>query len=339
MHDDVEISLVVPMHNEEAMVERFFARVAPILASITPDYEVICVDDGSHDQTVPLLLKARSADPRIRIVSLSRRFGKEAALTAGIEHASGRAVIPIDADLQDPPELLTEMVAKWREGYDTVVAVRADRSQDSALKRATAAAFYGVMKRVGDVPITPNAGDFRLLDRRVVEALKQLPERTRFMKGLFAWLGFRTAYVSYARPERAAGTTKWQYPKLWRFALEGITSFTSLPLTIWTYAGALMALFAFLYALFIIGRTLLLGTDLPGYASLVVIILFFSGLNMLGIGIIGEYLGRVFVEVKHRPLYLVGNRYGFDDPAAESGPAQPQDSSSAPVGTGGQPPA
>jgi polyisoprenyl-phosphate glycosyltransferase len=339
MHDDVEISLVVPMHNEEAMVERFFARVAPVLASITPSYEVICVDDGSHDQTVPLLLKARSADPRIRIVSLSRRFGKEAALTAGIEHASGQAVIPIDADLQDPPELLTEMVAKWREGYDTVVAVRSDRSQDSALKRATAAAFYSVMKRVGDVPITPNAGDFRLLDRRVVEALKQLPERTRFMKGLFAWLGFRTAYVSYARPERAAGTTKWQYPKLWRFALEGITSFTSLPLTIWTYAGALMALFAFLYALFIIGRTLLLGTDLPGYASLVVIILFFSGLNMLGIGIIGEYLGRVFVEVKHRPLYLVGNRYGFGDPAAESRPAQPQGSSSAPVGTGGQPPA
>jgi glycosyltransferase involved in cell wall biosynthesis len=209
MGTDVEISLIVPMHNEEPMVGRFFDRVTPILDALTESYEVICVDDGSRDRTLDLLLEIAAADRRVKIISLSRCFGKEAALTSGIDAATGRAVIPIDADLQDPPELLSEMVAKWREGYDTVVAVRADRGRDSWLKRWTAAGFYGVMRRVSEVPIPPNAGDFRLMDRRVVEALKQLPERTRFMKGLFAWLGFRTAYVTYARPERAAGVSKW----------------------------------------------------------------------------------------------------------------------------------
>jgi len=281
--------------------------------AITESYEIICVNDGSQDQTLDLLIAARANNPRIKVINLSRNFGKEAALTAGIDYAAGQAIIPIDADLQDEPELIAEMVAKWREGYDTVIAVRADRRSDSRFKRWTANLFYRVMGRVSEVPIPSNAGDFRLLDRRVVEALKQLPERTRFMKGLFAWLGFRQAFVTYSRPERAAGATKWRYWRLWNFALEGVTSFTSLPLIIWTYIGALIATGAFLYALYIALRTLLFGVDIPGYASIVVILLFFNGLNMLGIGIVGEYLARVFIEVKNRPLYLVRDRYGFDD--------------------------
>jgi len=255
-------------------------RVRPILAALTESYEVICVDDASRDRTLDRLLEARTADPCVKIISLSRRFGKEVALTAGIDAATGRAVIPIDADLQDPPELLSDMVAKWREGYDCVVAIRDDRGRDSALKRWTAAGFYGLMRRISDVPFPANAGDFRLLDRQVVEALKRLPERTRFMKGLFAWLGFRTAYVTYARPERVAGVSKWPYWRLWRLAVEGITSFTSLPLVTWTYLGALVAGFAFLYAPVIIGHTL---------------------------------------EVKQRPLYLIRARFGFGDPNERGG--------------------
>lgn len=313
MSNYVEISLIVPMYNEDEVINLFFDRIIQILSSITESYEIICVNDGSQDRSLELLIEARAHNPKIKIINLSRNFGKEAALTAGIDHAAGQAVIPIDADLQDEPALIREMVAKWREGYDTVIAVRSDRRNDSRFKRWTANFFYRVMRRVSEVPIPSHAGDFRLLDRRVVEALKQLPERTRFMKGLFAWLGFRQAVVTYSRPERAAGATKWHYWRLWNFALEGITSFTSLPLVIWTYIGALIAVGAFLYALYIALRTLLFGVDVPGYASIVVILLFFNGLNMLGIGIVGEYLARVFIEVKNRPLYLVRDRYGFDN--------------------------
>lgn len=309
----IEISLIVPMYNEGEVVKLFFDRITPIVSSITKSYEIICVNDGSLDHTSELLIEARATNPRIKIINLSRNFGKEAALTAGIDHAVGQAVIPIDADLQDQPELIPEMVTKWREGYDMVVAVRTDRQSDSFLKKFTANSFYRLMGRLSDVPIPSNAGDFRLLDRQVVEALKRFPERTRFMKGLFAWLGFRQAFVSYSRPERAAGTTKWRYWRLWNFALEGITSFTSLPLIIWTYIGGLMAFSAFLYAVYILVRTIIFGVDVPGYASIVVILLFFNGLNLLGIGVVGEYLARVFTEVKNRPLYLVRDRYGFED--------------------------
>ena len=309
----IEISLIVPMYNEGEVVKLFFDRITPIVSSITKSYEIICVNDGSLDFTSELLIEARTTNPRIKIINLSRNFGKEAALTAGIDHAVGQAVIPIDADLQDQPELIPEMVTKWREGYDMVVAVRTDRQSDSFLKKFTANSFYRLMGRLSDVPIPSNAGDFRLLDRQVVEALKRFPERTRFMKGLFAWLGFRQAFVSYSRPERAAGTTKWRYWRLWNFALEGITSFTSLPLIIWTYIGGLMAFSAFLYAVYILVRTIIFGVDVPGYASIVVILLFFNGLNLLGIGVVGEYLARVFTEVKNRPLYLVRDRYGFED--------------------------
>lgn len=308
------LSIVVPMHNEEEVCAAFFARMLPILRGLTPDFEIICVNDGSRDRTLEILKAVHAEEPRIKVIDLSRNFGKELALTAGIDHAQGDAVIPIDADLQDPPELIPDLVAKWQEGYDTVVAVRSDRSSDSRGKRWSAQAFYRLIGRLGEVPIPANAGDFRLLDRQVVAALRGLPERTRFMKGLFAWLGFRQAVVSYARAPRAAGQTKWKYWKLWNFALEGIFSFTTLPLRMWSYLGLTTAGISLIYTIYIVLHTLLFGADVPGYASLIVIILFFSGLNMIGLGILGEYLGRVFVETKQRPLYLVRDRFGFEEP-------------------------
>jgi len=306
------LSLVVPVFNEESVLPRFFERVVPIVEQTAPDYEIICVNDGSSDGSLATLAFAHLARPRIKVVDLSRNFGKEAALTAGLEYASGDAVIPLDADLQDPPELIPELVAKWREGYDMVVAVRRDRGADSLAKRSSAGLFYRVMQRLSDVPVPAHAGDFRLIDRRVVEALKLLPERTRFMKGLFAWVGFRQATISYARPARMAGSSKWRYWKLWNFALDGLLSSTTLPLRIWTYLGLAAAVVALLYMLFIVVRTLIYGVDVPGYASLAAMLLFFSGMNMIGLGIMGEYVGRVFIEVKQRPQFLVRQAVGFD---------------------------
>jgi glycosyltransferase involved in cell wall biosynthesis len=302
---DFALSLVVPMHNESEMCGIFFDRVIPILQDVTENYEVICVNDGSRDDTLEILTGFHVRNPRIKIVSLSRNFGKEAALTAGIDYASGDAIIPIDADLQDPPELIPELVERWREGFDTVIAVRRDRGADSYAKRTTANMFYRVIGKLSEVPIPANAGDFRLLDRTVVEALKLLPERRRFMKGLYAWAGFNSSSIEYARPARLAGDTKWGFWGLWNFALEGIFSFTTLPLRIWTYAGLGTAVFASFYGLYIILHTLIYGSDVPGYASLIVLLLFFSGMNMIGLGILGEYVGRIFTEVKQRPLYLV----------------------------------
>ena len=248
------LSLVVPMFNEKEVVRPFFARVLPILESVTANFEIICVDDGSSDGTLDILRELNREDARIRTLRLTRNFGKEVALTAGLEHASGNAVVPLDADLQDPPELIPEMVEKWREGYDSVIAVRSDRRSDSYLKRSTAGLFYRVIGRVSDTPIPANAGDFRLLDRAVVNALLQLPERTRFMKGLYAWVGFNNAYLEYVRPQRVAGSSKWRYWKLWNFALEGIFSFTTMPLRIWTYLGFAVASLSGIYGLLIIVR-------------------------------------------------------------------------------------
>lgn len=308
----LHLSLVVPMYNEADVCEPFFERVLPIIASTADDFEIICVNDGSTDNTLDLLRELHAMDTRIKILNLTRNFGKEIALTAGLEHAGGNAVIPLDADLQDPPELIPDMVAKWREGYDSVIAIRSDRQSDSYLKRATAGLFYRVLGRVADTPIPANAGDFRLLDRAVVNALLQLPERTRFMKGLYAWVGFSHAYIEYSRPQRVAGTTKWKYWNLWNLALEGIFSFTTLPLRIWTYLGFAIASISGLYGMVIVIRTMLNGVDVPGYASLLVTVLFLSGVNMVGLGILGEYLGRIFLEVKQRPMYLIGSRIGFE---------------------------
>jgi glycosyltransferase involved in cell wall biosynthesis len=310
-----ELSLVVPFYNEEASCTAFFARVLPVLESLTPDYEIVCINDGSSDRTCQLLAAEHLRNRRIKLLNLSRNFGKERALTAGLDHACGRAVIPLDADLQDPPQVIPALVAKWREGFDVVLAVRADRSNDSLMKRASAKLFYRLLGCLSECPIPADVGDFRLLDRRVVEALKLLPERTRFMKGLFAWLGFRQTQVPYTRAARAAGASKWRYWRLWNLALEGLFSFSTLPLRVWTYAGLLVALLALAFAAFIVGRTLISGVDVPGYASIVALLSFFSGVNMIGLGILGEYLGRVFTEVKRRPNYLVRDRLGFGEDA------------------------
>jgi polyisoprenyl-phosphate glycosyltransferase len=315
------LSLVVPMYDEDQVAALFIERVLPILSRITPDFEILCVNDGSRDGTIEVLRAIHLREPRVKIIDLSRNFGKEVALTAGLDHATGDAVVPIDADLQDPPELIEEMVRGWQNGADVVLAIRRDRSSDSRFKRVTAHLFYQFMRRIGEIQIPSNAGDFRLMDRRVVDSLKRLPERTRFMKGLFAWLGFRTMEVYYDRPVRAAGETKWRFWRLWNFALEGIFSFSTVPLRIWSYIGLAVSLFAAAYLMWVVLKTLIMGVDTPGYASLLSVVLLFSGLNMLGLGIIGEYLGRVFMETKQRPLYLVQELVGvagFPDAASES---------------------
>jgi glycosyltransferase involved in cell wall biosynthesis len=305
------VSIVVPFHNEAGGVEMFFQEVLSTLKGI-PDYtfEIICIDDGSSDTTLAELLAVVERDARLRVLELSRNFGKEAALTAGLDAARGEAVISIDADLQDPPELIGRLLEEWSRGADVVLARRTDRSRDSFLKRTSAELFYRLHNRVSSVKIPENVGDFRLLNRAAVDALKALPERQRFMKGLFAWIGFRTATVDYARGRRAAGESKFSGWRLWNFALEGITSFSTVPLRIWTYIGALGASLTFLYALFIILRVLILGIDVPGYASLLVAILFLGSLQLLSVGLLGEYIGRVYLETKQRPVYVVRREFG-----------------------------
>jgi polyisoprenyl-phosphate glycosyltransferase len=316
--NSVVISVVVPCYNEELNLDSLFARLFKVLDSLNLQYEIVCVNDGSRDNTLKYLIEYHHRNPVIKVVNFSRNFGKEIALTAGIEYATGDAIIPIDADLQDPPELIGELIEKWREGYDVVYCKRRSRQGESWLKKITANAFYRVIQKMTSVEIPRDTGDFRLIDRRVVEALKQLPETHRFMKGLFAWVGFKQSFIEYDRLPRFQGTTKWNYWKLWNFALEGITSFSSLPLKIWSYLGLVISLLAFLYGSFLIVRTLILGIDVPGYASLMVAILFLGGIQLLTLGIIGEYLGRVHDEVKKRPLYLVRDSYGFDSISQQS---------------------
>ena len=310
------VSVVVPFYNEAGGVEPFYAALAAALGRL-PAYrfEIVCVDDGSSDGTLAELVALTARDARVRVLELSRNFGKEAALTAGIDAARGDAVIAIDADLQDPPELIARLLEPWSAGADVVLARRTDRSSDSFLKRTSAGLFYRIHNRLSSVQIPENVGDFRLLDRRVVDALKTLPERQRFMKGLFAWIGFKTVAVDYARRSRSSGSSKFSGWRLWNFALEGITSFSTVPLRVWTYVGALGALATFLYALFIIARVLILGIDVPGYASLLVAILFLGSLQLLSVGVLGEYIGRVYLETKQRPVYLVRREFGSRDGA------------------------
>lgn len=304
------VSIVTPFYNEEEAVELFCQSISNLIDSIPHVlFEIICVDDGSRDDTLSRLQAVAMVDDRFRIVELSRNFGKEAALTAGIDMARGDAVIPIDADLQDPPELIGEMIEEWQAGADVVLAKRCDRSVDSFLKRTTAALFYQLHNTMSSIKIPENVGDFRLMNRSAVDALKRLPEQQRFMKGLFAWVGFRTKVIEYVRKERVAGDSKFSGWKLWNFALEGITSFSTAPLRVWTYIGLALASLTLLYALFIIGRTMIGGVDVPGYASLLVAVLFLGSLQLIGVGVLGEYIGRIYLESKQRPPYIVRKIY------------------------------
>ncbi|MDE1953239.1 MAG: glycosyltransferase family 2 protein [Betaproteobacteria bacterium] len=301
----VVISIVVPCHDEVGNLQALYTRVREVMDRQAEAWEMVCVNDGSRDQTLAQLLALRRADERVVVIDLSRNFGKEAALTAGLEHARGQAIIPLDADLQDPPELIPALLAKWRDGYDVVNAVRIARDGEGWLKRVTAHMFYRVINRLSHVDIPSDTGDFRLITRPVLEALMALPERRRFMKGLFAWVGFRTVAVPYRRSPRHAGRSKWNYWKLWNFALEGITSFSIAPLQLASYLGFAVSLFAFTYAAWVVMQTLLHGNPIKGYPSLMVTLLFLGGVQLMALGVIGEYLGRLYEESKQRPVYLV----------------------------------
>lgn len=310
------ISIVVPFHNEAENVAPLHDRLVAVLDAAGEDWELVCVNDGSRDDTLIRLVALAARDSRVRVLDLSRNFGKEAALTAGLDHARGDAAIPLDADLQDPPEIIPELLAKWREGYEVVNAVRATREGDGLLKRFTAHGFYRVMNKLSHVDIPADTGDFRLISRPALDALKRLPERRRFMKGLFAWVGFRTAAVTYKRAPRHAGRTTWNYWKLWNLALEGITSFSSAPLRLASYLGFAVSLLAFVYALVTIFDKLVYGNAVKGYPSMMVALLFLGGVQLLALGVIGEYLGRLYEESKQRPVYLVRETWGDDHPAA-----------------------
>ncbi len=308
MKDDRTVpvfSIVAPAYNEERNLPLLCSRIAEVMDGRREPWELILVNDGSRDATLEVMMGLRARDPHVAVVNLSRNFGKEIATTAGLDHARGDAVIVIDADLQDPPELIPELVAAWRRGFDTVYAQRRERQGETWLKRASAAAFYRLLRHATSVPIPADTGDFRLMSRRVVDALGQVRERHRFMKGLFAWVGFKSCAVAYDRQPRHAGRTAWGYWKLWNFAVEGITSFTTIPLRAATYLGLFVGLASTIFLVQLLVRTLIFGNEVPGYPSLLAIVLFLGAAQLVTLGIIGEYLGRVFNEVKQRPLYLV----------------------------------
>jgi glycosyltransferase involved in cell wall biosynthesis len=307
-----DLSIILPVKDEEAAIVPCVERLSDVLdkAGLANGYEILFIDDGSTDGTLEAIRSLNRTNPRVRAISLSRNFGKEAALSAGLDHARGHAVVPFDVDLQDPPEVLPAMLAKWREGHEIVYGVRDNRATDSLPKRLTADLYYRAHNLLTRDKIPEHAGDFRLLDRKVVDVIRAMPERNRFMKGLFAWAGFKQSSVSYTREPRRVGETKFNYWKLWTFALDGITSASTVPLRVWSYIGGLVALLALAYAIFVVVRTLLFGVDTPGYASLMVAILFLGGLQLLSLGILGEYVGRIFTETKGRPIYVVREMIG-----------------------------
>src|SRR5487761_2493688 len=297
-------SVVVPAYNEAAGIAEFHRRLARVMNGLGA-WEVIYVNDGSEDATLAVLEALRRADPHVALLNLSRNFGKEIATAAGLDHATGEAVIVIDADLQDPPEMIPALAAAWRDGSDTAYAQRCVRAGETRLKRVTAHLFYRLMQRTGRVKLPPDTGDFRLMSRRVVDAVRQLREQHRFMKGLFAWVGFSARAVPYDRAPRRAGRSSWSYWRLWNLALEGITSFTVMPLKVATYLGVLVAALAVAYGAQVVVKTLLFGNAVAGYPSLMTVVLFLGGVQLMTLGVMGEYLGRIFNETKQRPLYLV----------------------------------
>lgn len=309
---NIKISIIAPVYNEAENLALFYERTKKTLEKLPCSFEIIFINDGSTDDSLEIMLNLHKKDKRVKIIDLSRNFGKEIALTCGLDFSSGDIVIPIDTDLQDPPELILELYKKWLEGYDVVYATRTKRKGETFLKKWTASIFYKTINLFTNIKIPENTGDFRLLDRKVVEALKSLKEYHRFMKGLFSWVGFRQTQIFYEREPRSKGKTKWNYWKLINFAIEGITSFSYTPLKFATLMGIVISFFSFSYALFIIIKTLILGIDVPGYASTLVIILFLGGIQLLTIGLIGEYVGRIYNESKHRALYFTRETYGFN---------------------------
>lgn len=310
-NNNIDLSLIIPCYNEEDNLNYLFVRLESVLIPLNISYEIVCINDGSKDNTLAKLIEFHQQNPLIKVINLSRNFGKEAAMTAGLDFATGKAIIPIDADLQDPPELITELLAKWREGYDVVYAVRRSREGETWLKKFTAKSFYRIIGKISSITIPANTGDYRLLDRQVVEALKKMPERNRFMKGLFSWVGFKQTAVYFNREPRKGGKTSFNYWKLWNFALDGITSFSSIPLKVWGYFGLFISTLSLIYGSFLVIKTIIVGRDVHGYASTIVVILFLGGIQLITLGVIGEYLARIYEEVKARPVYLVRESYGF----------------------------
>jgi glycosyltransferase involved in cell wall biosynthesis len=308
---EAELSVVAPVYNEADNLRPLLDRLIPVLESCARSFEVIFVDDGSTDHTLEILRKAHDADPRIRAIALSRNFGKEIAIAAGLDHASGAAAVIMDADLQHPPEMIQSFVEKWREGYKNVYGQRIDRAADSPLRRLLTQRFYRLFDALGETRLPRGAGDFRLLDAKAVAALRTMREHARFSKGLYAWIGFKSIGIPFEVAPRLQGQSKFSYRKLTHFALDGLMSFTTMPLKIWTYVGLATSLLALALASFYIIRTLILGVDVPGFASLIVSITFFGGVQLLSLGILGEYIGRIFAEVKRRPLYLIEERVGL----------------------------
>ncbi len=300
-----KLTVVVPAYNESEGLRAFHERLGAVFEQLDLACSVMYVDDGSRDDTYAIMCALRDADPRVSTLRLSRNFGKELALTAGLDHADADAVVVIDADLQDPPELIPAFIEQWRAGFDVVYGTRASRAGETRFKKFTASIFYRVMGRLSQTPLPRDTGDFRLLSRRALDALKKVRERQRFMKGLFAWVGYRQKAVVYARDPRFAGETKWNYWKLWNFAIDGITSFSGAPLKAASYVGFVVALCSFLFGAWIIAKALLFGDPARGYPTIMATVLFLGGVQLMALGVIGEYLGRMYLEVKQRPLYLI----------------------------------
>lgn len=313
------ISVLIPAYNEQEVLPALFARLGKLADGVKKyQFEFLFVNDGSRDETLEIIKKHAAKDSRVAYVNLSRNFGKEIAMIAGFDHVSGDATVVIDADLQDPPELIPGMISYWEQGYDDVYARRKSRAGESWFKKTTSEWFYRILQRSTHIPIQRDTGDFRLLDRRCVEALKQFRESQRYTKGLFSWIGYKKKELLYDRDPRAAGETKWNYMKLTNFAIDGITSFTTAPLRVSTFIGIIVSLLAFIYIVVIVARTLFFGSDLAGYPSMMAVILFLGGVQLLSIGVIGEYIGRIFAESKQRPLYLVEEFHESKPPKTRS---------------------
>lgn len=300
------ITILIPAYNEAQVLPKLFARLKALAESVPAyQFEFLFVNDGSRDDTLSLIQEYAKRDPHVSYINLSRNFGKEIAMCAGIDHAAKDALVIIDADLQDPPELIPQMIKHWEEGYDDVYAKRSSRLGESWFKKVTSRIFYKLLQKSTSIPIQQDTGDFRLLDRRCIEALQRFREAERYTKGFFSWIGYKKKEITYVRDPRAAGETKWNYLKLMNLAIDGIVSFTTTPLRISTILGLLISFAAFVYIIVIIGRTILFGIDLAGYPSMMAVILFLGGVQLLSLGIIGEYIGRIFNETKRRPLYFV----------------------------------